>query len=116
MQKYFADPISIFKNEQVVEFCEIEFTNDEASNDLDQENKSMEDKEDLNNGQNDFAEPSVDNGPPTEAPANNNLDNVINIIRFFMAKFEGSPLNVDRQSARILDKYPKYLTKFSLLE
>lgn len=33
----------------------------------------------------------------------------------FLKKFETSSHQIDKQNARIADKYPKYLSKFSLI-
>jgi hypothetical protein len=54
--------------------------------------------------------------PETTAASSNSLDNIVNVIRYFINRFNSAPLHVDKSSARILDKYPKYLTKFSLLD
>jgi len=61
-----------------------------------------------------FNEPEA--APESVAPQANSLDNIINVIRYFINRFNSAPLHVDKSSARILDKYPKYLTKFSLLD
>jgi hypothetical protein len=77
--------------------------NNENDENIEKENKeesenSEEDKNHENNGNaEDFAEPSHDNiDLKCDIQPSNNLDNVISVIRYFMARFEGSPLHVDR--------------------
>ena len=63
-----------------------------------------------------FVEPGSVPVKDDDKPETNNLDNILSVLRYFMAHFNSQPLQVDRLNARILDKYPKYLTKFSLLD
>jgi len=49
------------------------------------------------------------------APYESNLTQVLSTIRDFIAKFMSQPIQVDKDNAQILPKYPKYLSKYSLL-
>lgn len=40
---------------------------------------------------------------------------VLQVIGDFLKKFHASSHQIDNQNARIVEKYPKYLSKFSLI-
>ena len=44
-----------------------------------------------------------------------NLMAVLHVIGEYLKKFQASSHQIDNQNARIVDKYPKYLSKFSLI-
>ena len=44
-----------------------------------------------------------------------NLMVVLHVIGDFLKKFQASSHQIDNQNARIVEKYPKYLSKFSLI-
>lgn len=44
-----------------------------------------------------------------------NLLHVLQVIRSFLSRFKSQPLHFDKSNAQILERYPKYLSKFSLL-
>ena len=44
-----------------------------------------------------------------------NLGQVIHTIKDILSKFQQDRLNIDKDNAQILRKYPKYLTRYSLL-
>lgn len=51
-----------------------------------------------------------------ETPAGkSNLVNILSVVKSFLERFNSQPLHVEHSNAQIQLKYPKYLSKFSLL-
>ena len=78
--------------------------------------KKSEDQQECKPSQN---TPEGSKEPEEKAKENpkklSNMMAVLHVIDEFLKKFQASSHQVDNQNARIVDKYPKYLSKFSLI-
>jgi hypothetical protein len=48
--------------------------------------------------------------------ASSNIDFILTIVNEFLQLFQKNPFLVDKESAQIQSKYPKYLSQFSLFD